>query len=898
MAFDAGELFVKVRPDTTGFSAEAEGSVAKAGRDLSKVFLAAFAVGGAVEAIKSVVEAATKQQAAFAVLDRVLKNAGLSAEGFSASLKDKLEVQARATGVSAEDLAAAMDRLVPATRNSEKSLKDLNTAIGISETYHISLSTAALALAKTETGSFNSLQRYLGAIPRVTTNVDALNAKYHALTASYGTQDAATKAAYASALKQAQAQDKLLTSQNALQLATEKFGGVAQTFANTYAGQFARLHVNVDQLKVAVGTELVGGLASAASGVNDFLSKLLASDKVQGEARATAHDLGVAFHEVGGFLKEVGPPLVSVTDALGGFVRVGEIAAAVFVGYKLSLIGSASAEEVAAAGTVSLTGALTANTAALVANTAALTGDAAAVTELGAAAGTAAAGGVSLLTRGVGLLKKGLLEYLIVNQAIKALQPDTGLDFSNNTAKFVKGDNGSPYQKGSEDDLYYQAGVAGQKGPVLKLGGGGTARIAALAKDSLKAYQDGLKSAVTQAATTSGGAGSFVSGFLGPITGIQSQIDQAIAAGKAANTTAIQGLRTSIATDKDDLKRLAADMADAVLQGPRTIAAAVEQAKQNLNTIGQSLASTLAATLDKPLNDEAQRISDAQDKIASRFDRTSAYLNSLGSKLSRQQAELSLTGAKQAVANLRTSVHLPGGKALSADPKEALAQLERLQKSSGGSPALAQYIAQYQSAVLTVRQGEVGLRVSATDARRQALETSLQLKGDALKLNQDLATHEKAAAARRIANVTDEFNRHEITYAKLHRRVTNILVAAGVDRKKVVAALGSAAGNQFADEQAGLGAQASALLAGPQQPGSGLIPSIVRPLDSVNQVQKQIRDLATQQRAKQLDETKKHTELLKKIHGAQAGSKFRSSVDKNPGGANKRHAKLTGVGPN
>lgn len=855
---DAGELFVRVRPapgTQAAFTAEASGPLAAAGRDLSKVFLAAFAVGGIAIAVKGVVEAATKQQTAFAVLDQVLKNAGQTVVGFSASLHDKLEVQARATGVSAEDLAAAMDRLVPATHNSGKALKDLNTAIGISETYHISLSTAALALAKAETGSFNSLQRYLGAIPRVTTNVDQLKAKYQELAAAGAKLDVTQKAQYDSALKVAQAQDKVLTAQNSLALATGKFGGVPQAFAASYEGAFNRLHVSVEQLKVAIGTELVGGLATAASGTAGFLGKLLESNQVQDEARKAAHDLGEAFHEIGVVLKTVGPPLLTVVDALGGAVHVVEGLTAAILVNKVAFADAAVTTAAEASG----------------------------LTVFGAEA-TAAATRVEALRATLGRLAligaitipiEILLNRNAIQSGVAGFLRDSGLGY------FAGGNTPTPEQ--ALADYGKIAATFGRK-----------------AADQLRA------SAVAELKKSGDFIGPLKTALTDSLLNPNRQAIPAAAGGgipafTKAQADAVAALRGEVGTDKTALAQLETDMADAIRTGAEAVDNAVQQAKQNLNTIGQSLASSIGTFIDKPLNDAAQRLADAQDRIAAVYDEKSAALNTKIAAVQRQQSAISAQGNRLQLQQIGQSFALPGGKSLSKDPAAALKELDALQaaatrRTGAADPALAAFILQYRSAYLAVQSDALGVKKAALDAAHTARTTGFQLAGDALKLRQDAAAHAKQQALTQIANLTDELNKGAISVPAFDIALAKVLVRNHLSFVAAAKRDGIAFADTFAAQLGGLGLQEAALKAGPQRAGSGQLPTIVRPLDTLAQQQKTIAGLAAQDRAKQLDETKKQTKLLKTIADTRAANAFVGSLGKNPGAGSKRTTALAGVG--
>jgi hypothetical protein len=78
-----------------------------------------------------------------------------------------------------------------------------------------------------------------------------------------------------------------------------------------------------------------------------------------------------------------------------------------------------------------------------------------------------------------------------------------------------------------------------------------------------------------------------------------------------------------------------------------------------------------------------------------------------------------------------------------------------------------------------------------------------------------------------------------------------------------------------------------ALVGAPKLPGSGLAPSIVRPIDTLKDVTQQIAsaqrdrdEQAKAQREQQLTESKKHTKALETIAGQQAAAAFIKSLPK------------------
>lgn len=851
-----GVAEVIVRPVTTGFAAEARSGIQKEGRDigrdLSKAILAGFAIGGVVEGIKSVVEAATKQNTAFAVLDRTLKDAGQSVKGFSASLHDTLEEQARKSGISAEDLAQAMTRIVSATHDSAKALRDLGIAQDLSRQRGVGLATVALALSKAETGSYTSLQRYIGLIPKVTTAQDALKGRYQELINSGTKLDAAQKAQYASALAVAVAADKAATAQGAIALAQQKSAGSAAAFAASYQGQFDRLHVAVEQLKVAVGTELVGGLARGAGALADWIDKLVASDRVQEQVHRELQTLRGDFEAIRSVASTVGGPLLTLADHLGGVAKSLQALALVLAAGKLAggLTATSVAETAAAASTDAYTAALVANTAAIEANTAAQGGGAVAgIVKTGEAAATAA-GKVSLLRTSLARLAligaiaipiEILLNKDAIDKSVSGFLDKHGLPGGSNnlTAQQAVNQYGQlkhVFGQKTADELYDLGTQAGGKSGFV----GGL----------ISGVQNSLNS-ITSTGVFGGGIGG-IAGIVSGAFDSQKALDAAVkkkasvaaAAKNAALAATEQTLRDSIASDKIDITTIQQNLADAIEQGAQAVIDAVNQAKQNLNSIGSSLSTEIQAILVKPITDAQQQISEAQNK-------------------------LSLATSKTTLRNLGQSVLLPGGKQLSSDPQRAIAQLQALEKKTS-SPALAAFIQQYQSAFLSERSA--GVTVAG-----------------------DRITREGQTAQRRIETLTDQFNNKRIGKGQLTTGIKGVLSNLGITGASASAVLGPLGGDTVQALVKGITEQAGAIAGGPQRAGNGLVPSITRPLQTLEQTTRQINQLRHEEFLKEHDEQKKQTKLLTDIANGKRADAFTSSLSKNPGSGSKRTQALTGT---
>ncbi len=337
---------------------------------MGKVFAAAFAAVGVAEIVKSTVKAAIDQQAAFAILDRTVRNAGASTDIAGQSIQALLENESRLKGFSTIDLAAGFTRLVSVTHDSPAAFADLQKAEDLARFSGQSLETGVLALSKVLQGSTTALQRQGIIVPKVTEAQDALKLSHDRLLATGYKLTEQDKEAYAQALLNAKAVDTQATETRALAEIQQRTGGAAATFANTSAGQFARLGQDIASFKVAVGTDLLPLLTGAAEGLGGFLQKASQSPAVMHEVSTAAHDISTGFHDVEDVIKTVGPFLIHVADDFGGVTKSVELLSAALV---ISKLGPWLASLGATAPIDAQTAAITAFTTALEENTAALT---------------------------------------------------------------------------------------------------------------------------------------------------------------------------------------------------------------------------------------------------------------------------------------------------------------------------------------------------------------------------------------------------------------------------------------------------------------------------------------------------------------------------------------------
>lgn len=794
---EVGETFVRVRASTTGFKQEAEGQVAAAGRDLGKIFAKAFAVYGIAETIKSVVDAATAHQAAFTVLERTVKNAGAENELYGQSIETLLEKEARLKGFHDEDLASAFQRLVSVTHDSEKAFQDLGIAEDLARFRHIDIAQAALALSKAEQGSASSLQRYGIVAVKVTTETDQLRLAHDRAAAAGAKFTEQQKEAYAAALKAAAAADKQSSAVATLAEVQQRVGGSAQTFAKTSEGQFERLGVDLHQLKVAIGTELLPVLTQGTE------------------------DLGHLIGEV----QKFGAPLNDVIGHLGGMAHVLE-----------------------AVGTAIIAGKLVGG----------LTATATAETAVGDQAEAAATKVGTLSSRLTGLAGKTFVATLILDIIPKSSKGQSVLD---------------------------QMGL-GFLGRIPILGGIDTqaANLGAFTAEQIKGSDTAGNAAIFAQLTAAGHAKAVLTQQWQKVlkeidsvpfdsakgeTGKGAAVGAATQAGAAIAAALLKGLADTVRADHQALDAVKQQLQDTITQGAQAVDQAVQSAKQNLTQIGDTLAGQVGQILDARLAAEVDRLH--HGALAESISGLQSGLTHRQTTEQRQNLTDAVTAAKKNLATARESIFTPANATKS----------QRAEIDAFLAPSLK-----------AVQQAQQALR----DFETQQVITHRQktLAGQEAHLTKTEAA-EKTSTQRRIDNLTDAFNKGQVTIASFNRDVADLLLKDHATYASAGKALGTAFADGFRAEATGLGKQAAAIVGGPHRPGSGLEPTITNPLDAVVAATK-----ATA--AADLQVQNQHTQLLKDIAkatkaaaGQKAATDFTNSLSHNPGDANRRAKQLVGA---
>ena len=381
MADDVGEVFVRVRPDTAGFSEDANKDVSASGDKLAKVFLAAFAAGlaGLGYVVDKSVKAAEASQTAYAALGKEVTNVGAKHEVAGQSIQSVIDKQATLYGFKPTDLVSSFTSLVSATHNTAKAFNLLELAENTARESGQPVASAASAIALAYEGSAKSLRAY----GVVTVPVIAAETR---LAASHTDATAALKA-------EAEQTDRVLTGREGLADLRTIVGGQAAVAAKTAKGELGILGAEIDLLSTSLGSQLLPVLTAAAQKIGEWADALAASKSAQADVASLGRDLITVFKDTEDVAETLGPVLLGVAKgfqdvasdigAPGIAAGVAVIAGALGVYKAVAIAQSVYAAALkATAGAEATTAELTqAHTAAITENTAALRGQAVAAAE-------------------------------------------------------------------------------------------------------------------------------------------------------------------------------------------------------------------------------------------------------------------------------------------------------------------------------------------------------------------------------------------------------------------------------------------------------------------------------------------------------------------------------------
>ena len=158
-------------------------------------------------------------------------------------------------GFTAPDELQALAQFTTLTKNANQAVSLNTTAMNLARGTGLGYTQAQRMIGQVLTGNVGRLQRYLGIIQPVKTNVEALTATQKRLNPTL--------------LQHAQLMDKQATAQKALSLIQAKYGGQMATFSRSATGQMSDLRNSVEVLTASLGTALLPAFQSLISVLTD-----------------------------------------------------------------------------------------------------------------------------------------------------------------------------------------------------------------------------------------------------------------------------------------------------------------------------------------------------------------------------------------------------------------------------------------------------------------------------------------------------------------------------------------------------------------------------------------------------------------------------------------------------
>jgi TP901 family phage tail tape measure protein len=302
-------------------------------------------------------------------------------------------------------------------------------------------------------------------------------------------------------------------------------------------------------------------------------------------------------------------------------------------------------------------------------------------------------------------------------------------------------------------------------------------------------------------------------------------------------------------------------------QGRDAVRNAIAGAQQSLASIGASLASDAGAVIEATMEQSVEKATAGAARVVSANQRRrqqQAIRDAEGNlaqalrnvpvmrEIERIQAQLDRENRADDRTDVRRSLR---------DAREALRDAQRQAQTTGLDPQqqrarsrfLRPFVEEVQDAKGEVRRFNLEGRLDTLQGRldRQtdditenidSLRDALQQAREALIASQasfstggvaaslrKAGEEQKRAVRQGIDDAIQAFNDGLITLPELNRRLAKILEANGVDYRNAGTVLGTAFVRGFEEELKGIGAQARAILAGPFVPGAGLRPTVVAP---------------------------------------------------------------------
>lgn len=259
-----GEGFIKVRPDTAGFSHEAKEGVLGPIKEVAKLATGALAIGGGVKFLEESIKNASQFQERMSAVDQTLKQSGQGTEEAKKKAENYVDALSKLSGFAKGEVAASLQRADQGTQNLGKAMQVETIAANLARSRHADLAQTTLLVTKAFAGNTTGLKRLGISFDPVTKATDAYKEKVKDLQAKIAGETGATKKADQARLVSlkstkdaATAADKTATGL-AVQARLAKIAeGGMKSYGETTAGKIAKAKNAIDDLQIEIGTALL-----------------------------------------------------------------------------------------------------------------------------------------------------------------------------------------------------------------------------------------------------------------------------------------------------------------------------------------------------------------------------------------------------------------------------------------------------------------------------------------------------------------------------------------------------------------------------------------------------------------------------------------------------------------
>jgi hypothetical protein len=263
----AKTIFVEVVANASQFKKELTGAVAatnKANSGFQRMGKAAgvaglLLAGGLAYGLEKAAKGAMEDQVEMERLTQAFHNAHLAIGPFAKRIEEAQEA-GRKLGFQDEEVTRSLGTLVTATKDGTKAIQLNATAMNIARFKHVELAEASKMLTSTMAGNVRSAKALGIILLPVTSNVDALRARYKEL------GDEIPKAE----LRSAKFADKQATAAQAIAKVNAAVKDQAETFAGTAQGKLEIYNARMDQLKDSIGKGVLPAVTALAEKMTVF----------------------------------------------------------------------------------------------------------------------------------------------------------------------------------------------------------------------------------------------------------------------------------------------------------------------------------------------------------------------------------------------------------------------------------------------------------------------------------------------------------------------------------------------------------------------------------------------------------------------------------------------------